>query len=374
MELKLQKHWIGWVLSAAALALIIPSIGFSGTPRVDRYDFAINTNWADNTVSIINIRTGEEKVRINVGAKPYDVRTDEHGRFAYVSLSGANQISVIDLQANLEAERITVGESPRDFVMTKDFSKFVVANSGSNSISVVDVKNKRELFQIPVGLVPYGVGLAEDDHTAVVSNWGEGTISFVDLDARREIKRVSVGHLPYTVAILADTNVAYATVFGDDKVIVLDIKARSVLNEIEVGKSPWGISATNKMIAVANFYSGSVSIIDVTDPRSAQGFSVRTYEFRGKKPGAHIEPSAKARKPTDEIQTAAGIDEFGVTGRAKQTVASLDGTLLFTDLAANTVNIFDLNKNEFIASIPVGHAPYGIDFLPQGIKKVTSTE
>jgi YVTN family beta-propeller protein len=364
------KSTIGIIVG---LLFLTPAV-LAGNSRTDVADFAIDTNWADNTVSIINLRSGSEKSRIDVGAKPYDIKSDEHGRFVYASLSGADKISVIDLQANLEAYKIQVGESPRDMAMTKDFTRLVVANSGSNSISVVDLATKKELYSIPVGLVPYGVGLADGDRTAIISNWGEGTISFVDLVERKEMKRVAVGHLPYTVAVSEAHGVAFTAAFGDDKVVVLDLKTRAVLHELPVGKSPWGIAVNHDgtKLAVANFYSSSVSVITVTNAAVREGYSVQTYELRGKRPGDRVEPQATARKPTNG--TLATTEEVGGVMRAKHVALTSDDIVVFTDLAGNTVNTFDLNSSTLMQSIPVGHAPYGIDFLPQGIKKVTSSE
>ena len=362
---------IGLLLS---MFVVAPAV-LAGSTRTGPSDFAIDTNWADNTVSIINLRSGQEKSRIEVGAKPYDIKSDEHGRFAFASLSGADKLSVIDLQANLEAAKIQVGEGPRDMAMTKDFSRLVVANSGSNTISVVDVASRKELYQIPVGLVPYGVGLADNDRTAVISNWAEGTISFVDLIARKEVKRVAVGHLPYTVAVLEPKGIVFTAAFGDDKVVVLDLKTRSVARELPVGKSPWGIAVSQdgSKLAVANFYSGSVSVVTVTDPAAPDGYLVQTYELRGKRPGDRIVPQPTASKPTDAGRLAAA-DNAEPLGRAKHVALASDNLLVFTDLAGNTVNTIDLNTNVFLHSIPVGHAPYGIDFLPQGIRKVTTAE
>ncbi|CCE05797.1 exported hypothetical protein [Bradyrhizobium sp. STM 3843] len=357
----------------AALLLFAPAV-LAGNSRTDVADLAIDTNWADNTVSIVNLNSGGEKSRIEVGAKPYDIKSDKLGRFVYASLSGADKISVIDMQANLEAYRIQVGESPRDMAMTKDFSRLVVANSGSNSISVVDLASRRELFKVPVGLVPYGVGLADDDRTAIISNWGEGTISFVDLVEQKEVKRVPVGHLPYTVAVSEKQGLAFTAAFGDDKVVALDLKTRTVSQELPVGKSPWGIALNHEgtKLAVANFYSSSISIITVTNPSARDGYSVRTYELRGKRPGDRVEPQASAKKPTDGAIAAVEEPQDGIM-RAKH-VALASDMMVFTDLAGNTVNTFDLNTNTLTQSIRVGHAPYGIDFLPQGIKKVTSNE
>ncbi len=126
------------------------------------------------------------------------------------------------------------------------------------------------------------------------------------LEARKEVGRISVGHLPYTIAVSPAKDVAYTAAFGDDKVVVLDLRTHSVPREIPVGKSPWGLAvdSSGSHVAVANFYSGSISVIKVGDPRAADGFSVETYELRGAKPGDHITSSPTARKPTDGMQTA----------------------------------------------------------------------
>jgi DNA-binding beta-propeller fold protein YncE len=160
------------------------------------------------------------------------------------------------------------------------------------------------------------------------------------------------------VVVSEPKGLAFAAVFGEDKVAVIDLRSRSLIREIPVGASPWGLSTTRAgdKIAVANFYGGSISIISVDDINKADGVQVETYRVGGKKPGDQL----------DTVNEKDKLAQEGVMGRAKHAVLANDGTLMFTDLAGNTVNTVNLNTKTLVGSVKVGLAPYGIDFLPQG--------
>src|SRR5579872_1164390 len=134
---------------------------------------AIITNWGSDTCSLIDVDGGKELATIDVGLKPYDVKVDPKGRFAYVTCSGSNHISTVDIQAMLEAkdQRIVVGESPRDIDITPTGDRAVVACSGSDSIAVVDLQQKKRLYTVDVGSIPYGIALSDDAKFVLVTLW-----------------------------------------------------------------------------------------------------------------------------------------------------------------------------------------------------------
>jgi YVTN family beta-propeller protein len=53
------------------------------------------TNAGDNTVSVINVKTGEETDTINVGDNPYSVAFSPNGKKAYVANYLDDTVSVI---------------------------------------------------------------------------------------------------------------------------------------------------------------------------------------------------------------------------------------------------------------------------------------
>jgi YVTN family beta-propeller protein len=316
-----------------------------GAASQDATHIVFVTNWADDTVSMVDLDAGRELSVIRVGAKPYDIKVDPKGRFAYATNSGSADISVIDIQANLELHRIHVGNSPRDIILQDDGTKAYVANSGDDSISAVDLTAKRELFRIPVGAIPYGIALTPDQHRAVVTNWGENSVSIVDLASRKEVgKRLEVGSLPYTVVIPPSSRAAYLTNFGTHVVTWLDLDNLKVGGTIPVGRSPWGLSASNdgSIAIAANFYSNELSILDLKSNKEQQRIKLR--------------------------------DAAGKTSRrAKNTAISDDGAIIAaSDLAGNQVHAVDGRTGTVLRSVAVGRAPYGLAFLP-GRRADTST-
>ena len=159
------------VVSVVVVVFLAFGVALAGgkTGSGHHFPLVLATNWGSNTISLVDVDAGQELAVIEVGLKPYDIKVEPTGRFAFVTNSGNSDISIVDIQAMLEADRIPVGTSPRDIILSKDAKRAVVANSGDNSISVVDIasKHKQELFRVTVGTIPYGVALANDDQLAL---------------------------------------------------------------------------------------------------------------------------------------------------------------------------------------------------------------
>lgn len=354
------------------IAAVAPCLGGQSAPSKSKSsNFAIITNWGDDTCSLVSVesvektREAEQISVIKVGAKPYDVKVESGGRFAYVTCSGADFISVIDLQANLEDQkgRIRIGQGPRDLVLSPDEKRIVVANSGEDTISVVDRASGQQLYTVPVGNIPYGVGLARDGKLAVITLWGSNQVALVELGetAGRVLKHIPVGNLPYTVGIAASGDLALVTCFGSHRVDVIDLQSMSLLSpSVEVGKSPWGlaISDDGASALVANFYAGSASFLQIA-PTEKNALSPH------RSPVSEVARVDLASELKEQSSPAAGPVQ-AARHRAKNSSISSDGLVaLMTDLSRNKVMVLDMKSRKLRGEISVGHAPYGIAFIPK---------
>jgi YVTN family beta-propeller protein len=301
---------------------------------------ALVTNWADDTVSLVDMSKGQELSTIRVGAKPYDVKVDPAGRFAYVTNSAGSDVSVIDIQAMLEKERIAVGVSPRDIAISRDGTWAVTANSGDNTISVVDLTSGKQKAAFAVGAIPYGVALSNDEKRAVITNWGENTASIVDLTSGKELSRLKTGTLPYTAVVPPGSDLAFVSSFGSSAIYRINLKSLKADGEIPVGRSPWGLAASGdgKSIVSANYSSNELSFMSVGS-------------------GADFKENARVKLPA--FTGNKGPD--ALAAKAKNLVMSADGKfVVYSDLANNTINLVDSTNGKQIRSIAVGRAPYGI--------------
>lgn len=327
-------------------------------PPSKQSSLVLITNWGSDSVSLIDIEGGKELAKIPVGIKPYDIKVEKTGRFAYASASGADYISVIDIQAMLENKtaRIKVGESPRDIDLTLDNKRAVVANAGSNSISILDLVAKKELYKVPVCSIPYGVALTNNDRWAVITCWGSNKAAIVELNNNKGklLKEFNVGSLPYTVVVPDGSNYALISCFGSNHVDIIDLKKLAVGRAIKVGSSPWGLSASSdgKKALVANFYSGDASVLTIskplTDPLGATSPIIQET----------------ARIPLKLIDPLGASAE--TRARAKNAAFSADPNIaVMTNLGSNEVMVLNINKQQIVKTISVGQAPYGVAFIPR---------
>lgn len=359
-----------------AICVVVP-YGAYARGKSGSGDFVLCTNWGDDTLSLVNIKDGHQVSVIKVGPKPYDIKVDAAGRYAYVSMSGASYVSVIDIQANLEAYKIPVGQGPREIDLSEDGKRAVVANSGDDSISLIDLEKRTEIGRASVGNVPYGIGFANDDKQAVVSNWAEGSVSIVDLASLKELKKFSVGSLPYTVMVSQQTGIALITNFGANQASIIDLRNMTLGQPIRLGRSPWGgsVTADGKLAVVCNFYSGELSFLSISravstssgGPRSAGSNSFLAAGPVNSAPIVSEMYRVQVRQNPELPGLHAELVKGMVAapeGRAKNSVLSNDGLIaVASDLANNELMIVDVPGHRMLRTIPVGKAPYGIAFI-----------
>ena len=368
----------GMVLLAALATHFFVRHAEAKDPPRNPTSLVIITNWGEDTCSLIDSEAGKELAKIAVGLKPYDIKVDPKGRFAYVTCSGANYISVIDIQAMLERkdQRIKVGEGPRDIELSEDGKHAVVANSGDDSISVVDIAAKKELYRVPVGSIPYGVDLTRQDRWAVITLWGGNKVVLVELGATsgKVLKTFNVGSLPYTVVVPDNSDYAIVSCFGSHQLHVIDLKRLETLPPVEVGRSPWGLSASvdGKNVISANFYSGDVSILSVgappqIDPADAatQGLQHHFIAPQTHHAGGHgASPPVIERARIPLAHTDPGEESFNT--RPKNVAFTNDPNVaVLTDLGRNEVLVLDIAAKKILRRIAVGKAPYGVAFVPR---------
>jgi DNA-binding beta-propeller fold protein YncE len=325
-------------------------------------NFVFITNWGADSLSLVDLAAGKAFPEIQVGPKPYDIKSDPSGRFVYATLSGIDQISIVDIQANLESGRIKVGDSPRDIEITDDGKRAVVANSGGSTISVVDIPGKKQVYTLDLSSVgkkpiPYGVGLLDDGRRALITCWGNDKAVLVELGETegKILKVFDVGRLPYTVATTPDNQFGLVTCFSSDQIVVIDVKRQETLPPVAVGLSPWGLAITpdGAGAVVANFQSRDISCLRINKVRS-DDLGARAEMIK-------------------EVGRVAMRDPLGATGpdilagRSKNVAISSDSRLaVVTDLANNQIVALDIGSRQILKSIKVGKAPYGVAFVPRG--------
>jgi YVTN family beta-propeller protein/uncharacterized repeat protein (TIGR03803 family) len=290
--------------------------------------FAYVANQGSNTVSVINIPTGQVANNILVGSEPHGVAISPDGTQVYVSNILDNDVSVIDTATNNVIATIPVQSDPRGLVFTPDGTSVYVANRGSNSVSVINTASQTVVANVPVQSAPVGVSMAltSNGTFAYVANLGSNTVSVIAVGATPSVAQtINVGTAPNSVRVAPNSSLAYVENGGSNNVSVISVANNTVTATIPVGMNPYGIafSPDSSTAYVTNVNSNTVSVIDAAS--------------------------------SSVVNTVVGFN-------APQSIAlTTDGSAGYvTNNGANTVAVFATSTNTITGTITVGTSPANI--------------
>jgi YVTN family beta-propeller protein len=138
------------------------------------------SNWASESVSVIDTNTNKVIRTLHVGMNPNDMKLAADGRL-FVACSNDNTIHVIDTKTLEVVERLSTtltplapeGSTP-DAIEIDDKRKLLyVANADNNSIAVIRIAERGHsavIGFIPTGWYPSALALADGDNTLFIGN------------------------------------------------------------------------------------------------------------------------------------------------------------------------------------------------------------
>jgi|HubBroStandDraft_1064217.scaffolds.fasta_scaffold00007_45 YVTN family beta-propeller protein len=320
-------NWLRRFLSPASVSFCLGLVAASAAAQ-DAY----LTNFTANTISVVDMTTGDITATINVGASPEGIAVTPDGTkilFTTRNETGAESpvgfVNVLDRASNTVSSVIDVGVGPTSIAITPDGTKAYVALDNGNStpnLWVLDVATGAVLDMIDVGTFPFQVVITPDGTQAYVTNIETAVVTVVAIGTDAVPTTIPVGNLPEGIAITPDGTAAYAVNLMDDTVSVIDTASNRVTNTIPVGKSPFldAVSPNGLQLYVANSGDGTVSVIDI-----ATGTVTTTIPV-GKAPGS------------------VGF--------------SPDGTVAYVaNFADNTVSVIETADSAVTATLPIGIGP-----------------
>jgi len=290
--------------------------------------FAYVANINSNTVSVINIPTGQVTNSIVVGSGPWGTAISPDQTQVYVTNNHGNNVSAINAASGSVVATIPVQLSPFGVAFTPDGKGVYVVNGSSNSVSVIDPATQTVVATVPVQNSPVGVAMAPTSNGtfAYVTNSGSNTVSVIAVGSNPSVvQTIPVGTGPRWVTVSPNSMWAYVENAGSNNVSVISVATNQVTTTISVGTSPFGAAFTpdNSTVYVANSGSNNVSVIDT--------------------------------KTTTVIGTVSGLNN------PVQVALTTDGSSAYvTNLNANTVSVIATAGNTISGTVQVGNAPIGV--------------
>ncbi len=233
----------GWLARAAMiLTTALATAAVAAGPK------AYVGNFKDNTVSVIDTRSGAVVATLAVAPGPHGMALSPDDRTLYVSGDGGSTISVIDTGSDRVAGTIEVGKTPHGLAMTSDGRLLLVAVYGEDRVAFVDTAKRAVVGSVPVPK-PHTIAIRPDDQVAYVASQEPGhfALAVVDLGARSVVRSLPLDKPPRDLEFGHDGKALYFTLAGVNAIQVLDPVSDQLVTQIPTGVSPH----------IAAYYRGS---------------------------------------------------------------------------------------------------------------------
>jgi YVTN family beta-propeller protein len=232
-------------------------------------DLAIVTNAADNTVSIVDINTGNVTTTIPVGISPQGVAVSPRAGRVVVANTGSGTASILDLTTDTVVATVSVGGQPLGVAISEDSGLAVVANSASNSISAFGVTGTGTpaVSSIAVGRLPLAVAIAPELGFAAVANGTSNDVDVVNIALATPFLFGTVSNLSGPTGATYDPVLQEFIIVSSlsNNIVVINAQtAQSVPPPGRVGVNPTSVAYNfqSSTLLTLNTSSNTLSVMD----------------------------------------------------------------------------------------------------------------
>ena len=218
-------------------------------------------------IAVFNTESGEIEKRISTEKNPYDLVLSADATTLYVSNWASNSVQVIDVAAMAVTGRIAVGDNPNDLELHPD-GRLFVACANDNTVAVIDTEKRRAVETIvtslheraPEGSTPNALSIDPEGDVLYVANADNNNICVVGVDEPGEsnvLGFVPAGWYPSAVRVSPDG----ATLF------IGNAKGTAASNNVFGPHSPLGKNAEGVTETTKTTMFGTIHAIVIADYR-----------------------------------------------------------------------------------------------------------
>ena len=242
-------------------------------------------NKGEDTVSFVDLATGNELGRSPTGKAPHEIAISPDGKQAAVVAYGAATIDLFDVgtRARLKTIDLTPNDGPHGIAWLKD-GRIIVTTERSQSIAVVDPNAGTISASIETGQQgTHMVTVSSDGSTAYTANIGSGTVSVIDLGGRGKLRDLAVGGRPEGIALSRDELVLWVGDLEGSRVQAFDIATFEKLTEVKTGGVPIRVAASpdGKWIVTSNLEAGGLTVIDAVTRKHVRDVTLSGQQQAG---------------------------------------------------------------------------------------------
>jgi len=301
-------------------------------------------NKRGNTLSKVDLETGEEVLRLKSCVNPHELATSSDGVYVALACYGGQTVDIF-FSKNLErAVTIDLGKNarPHGIVWHEDGAIYVSAE-GRQSIFKIGspvvgrIFGDFQLTEYPTGKEgSHMIAVAPDESAAWTTDLSSKTVTRIDLVGDAPPLSVTVGEEPEGIALAPDGETLWVSARGSNQAFALDPVTMEVRETIETGRFPLrlAIRPQGDVAVTSDLMDGGLTVIDLASAEVIRSIAVSSPE---------------------EAQ-----DRFQVT-----ILWSGDGSKIYVaETASNTVAEVDYATGTVLRRLQTGEGGDGLAILP----------
>ena len=273
-------------------------------------------NKGEDTLSFIDLRTGQELGRAPTGRMPHEIAVSPDGRQAAVVAYGGTSIDVFDVRsrAKLRTIELAPNQGPHGLIWLPD-GRLVATTERSQTVSVIDTKRRDAVSAVRTGQAgTHMVAVSPDMRRAYTANIAAGTVSVIDLAAGAKLRDLAVGGKPEGIALARGGGELWVADLDGARVQAFDTRTFARLAEVKTGPVPIRVAASpnGHWIVTSNLDSGSLTVIDartrkaVREVRVSGSEAARQVTILFSADGRRIYAAETGRNEVAEVELASG--------------------------------------------------------------------
>ncbi|MEO9462795.1 MAG: YncE family protein [Marinomonas sp.] len=239
-----------------------PAIGSKGSLLV--------ANKRGNTLSKIDLATGQERLRKNSCKNPHELAVNPGGQVVALACYGGTTVNIFrnsDLQL---IQQIELGKNARPHgIVWYPNDRIYVTAEGRGSIFRIDglLTNTPELTEFKTGKEgSHMLAVSPDENAARTTDLGSKTVTRIDLSGDRPLPlHVTVGVEPEGIALTPDGKTLWISARGSNKAYALDPDTLEIRRELDTGAFPLrlAIRPQGDFAVTSDLADGGLTVIDL---------------------------------------------------------------------------------------------------------------
>lgn len=227
-------------------------------------------NKRGNTLSKIDLATGEEVLRLESCTNPHELATSPDGGQVALACYGGTTVDIFTAKDLTRIASVDLGENarPHGIIWMPDGTIYATAE-GRQSIFRIEVEDGRgaEISEFATDQRgSHMIAVSPDESAAWTTDLGSKTVTRIDLRGEAEPLSVTVGEEPEGISLAPDGKSLWVSARGSNQAFKLNPTTMDVVSTLGTGAFPLrlAIRPQGDVAVTSDLMDGGMSVIDLS--------------------------------------------------------------------------------------------------------------